>query len=395
MAWGAQRKLSWSRGKSSLLAAVGMGVTTTTVRDWSPSYARPPTSSNAAGDAVARVDAGREGHRVGLPTIRGPRTAALYSLLLGEPASRWERSDDSSSALDDDDLQMALYLCYELHYAGLTGVDDWLEWSPPVLMFRAALESEFAAALRELVTDEDADPDAVGEELQRMVRSDPAPSLSSYAETRADRRQLLEQVVHRSAYQLKEADPHSWAIPRLRGKPKAALVEIQYDEYGAGAADQMHSFLFGNTMRGLGLDARYGAYLDLLPGVTLATVNLISWFGLHRRLRGALVGHLAVFEMTSSVPNRRYANAFRRIGCGTDVTGFYDEHVEADAVHESIATWDLAAALAHAEPSLASDILFGARALLALEGRWASHLLSCWDREETSLLWPLVEPRPG
>ena len=337
----------------------------------------------------------REDHHVGLPTIRGPLTAALYSLLLGEPASRWERADGSSCSLDDDDLQMALYLCYELHYAGLAGVDDGLEWSPPILMFRAALESKFAAALGELVTDQNADPDAVGEELQRIVRDDPAPSLSSYAETRADRWQLLEHVVHRSAYQLKEADPHSWAIPRLRGKPKAALVEIQYDEYGGGAADRMHSFLFAETMRGLGLDARYGAYLDLLPGVTLATVNLMSWFGLHRRLRGALVGHLAVFEMTSSVPNRRYANAFRRIGCGTDVTGFYDEHVEADAVHESIATWDLAASLAHAEPALASSILFGARAMLALEGRWAGHLLSCWDRGESSLLCPLAAPRPG
>ena len=34
----------------------------------------------------------------------------------------------------------------------------------------------------------------------------------------------------------------------------------------------------------LGLDPSYGAYLDLIPGVTLATVNLMSLFGLHRRL---------------------------------------------------------------------------------------------------------------
>ena len=38
--------------------------------------------------------------------------------------------------------------------------------------------------------------------------------------------QVLEFVVHRSAYQLKEADPHSFALPRLWGPPKAAeLVE--------------------------------------------------------------------------------------------------------------------------------------------------------------------------
>jgi Iron-containing redox enzyme len=261
--------------------------------------------------------------------------------------------------------------------------------------FRAALEREFAAALDQLVGEEAQECEEVGVELQRLVRLDPGPPLSRYAETSATRQQLVEHVVHRSAYQLKEADPHSWAIPRLRGKVKAALVEIQYDEYGAGAGERMHSALFAGTMRALGLDPRYGAYLDHLPAVTLATVNVMSYFGLHRRLRGALAGHLAVFEMTSSVPNRRYGNGFRRLGFGPEVTAFYDEHVEADAVHESIAAWDLANALAIAEPPLASDILFGARALLALEGRWAQHLLSCWARGETSLTYPVAVPALG
>ena len=102
----------------------------------------------------------------------------------------------------------------------------------------------------------------------------------------------------------------------------------------------------------------------------------MSLFGLHRRLRGCIVGHLALFEMTSSVPNRRYADGLRRLGLDDhDLLDFYDEHVEADAVHENIAAWDLAGALARGEPELAADILFGARALLALESRWATHLL--------------------
>ena len=66
--------------------------------------------------------------------------------------------------------------------------------------------------------------------------------------------------------------------------------------------------LFAQTMRALGLDPTYGAYLDRIPAITLATVNLMSWFGLHRRLRAAIIGHLALFEMTSSIPNGRYAN---------------------------------------------------------------------------------------
>jgi hypothetical protein len=93
--------------------------------------------------------------------------------------------------------------------------------------------------------------------------------------------------------------------------------------------------------------------------------------------------------MTSSIPNRRYGNALRRLGCGKEVTEFYDEHVEADAVHEAIAAWDLAGGLAREEPALAGDILFGARALLALEGCWAEHLLGSWEQGRTSLRLPL------
>jgi hypothetical protein len=196
---------------------------------------------------------------------------------------------------------------------------------------------------------------------------------------------MIEHAIHRSAYQLKEADPHTFAIPRLAGRPKAALVEIQFDEYGEGHASRSHAELFATTMNGLGLDPTYGAYLEQLPGITLATVNLMSLFGLHRRWRGALVGHLAVFEMTSSIPNRRYANALRRLGYGRDVTAFYDEHVTADAVHESIAAWDLADALSRLEPRLTASILFGARALLALEARWAEHLLASWEQDRSSL----------
>jgi hypothetical protein len=163
--------------------------------------------------------------------------------------------------------------------------------------------------------------------------------------------QVLEFLVHRSAYQLKEADPHSWAIPRLAGAPKAALVEIQADEYGGGRPERVHARLFADAMDALGLDSTYGAYLDHIPGVTLATVNLMSLCGLHRRLRGAITGHLALFEMTSSIPNRRYAAGLRRLGVEDPrALAFFDEHVEADAVHEQIAAVDLAGGLARMEP---------------------------------------------
>jgi hypothetical protein len=202
---------------------------------------------------------------------------------------------------------------------------------------------------------------------------------------KATKSQLQEFLIHKSVYQLKEADPHTWAIPRLSGRAKAALVEIQADEYGGGRPDRMHSALFARTMRGAGLDDSYGAYLDTVPAISLASVNMMSLFGLNRRLRGAIAGHLAIYEMTSSQPNRLYGNGFRRHGFGADVTWYFDEHVEADAVHEQIAGRDLAGGLIEAEPQLLEDVFFGATAVLAIDGLLSTHIMACWESGRTSL----------
>jgi hypothetical protein len=324
---------------------------------------------------------------IALPTPRGPLSEAVLERLHTAPVRPVLLPPaDVADPLGDDDLHLALYLCYELSYRGLPGVDDDWEWEPSLVAMRREMERAFEAGLRRAVAPVAAPPaDEIDIALRALIDADDAPSLSRHLEREGTLEQVREFMVHRSAYQLKEADPHSWAIPRLAPGPKAALLEVQFDEYGGGRPERMHSVLFANTMAALGLDSSYGAYLHLLPAPTLATVNLLTGFGLHRRRRGALVGHLAAFEMTSSIPNRRYGNALRRLGYGKDVTDFYDEHVEADAVHEVIAAWDLAGGLARAEPQVAADILFGARALLALEGRWAAHLHGAWEAGETSL----------
>ncbi|HEX6153190.1 MAG TPA: iron-containing redox enzyme family protein [Solirubrobacterales bacterium] len=333
------------------------------------------------------------GRLIALPPPRGPLSDQLFEALEGPAHMRMAAPGliESPDPIADEDLQLALYVAYELHYTSIEGVDESWEWSPSLLSFRASLERPFEEAVAELVQPAEAQElDSVGDALQQIVAEDPGPPLSRYLETQGTREQVLEHVVHRSAYQLKESDPHSWAIPRLSPRPKAALLEVQFDEYGGGDAERMHSALFAKTMDGLGLDSAYGHYLDRWPGVTMATVNLMTGFGLHRRRRGAIVGHLAGFEMTSSIPNRRYGNALRRLGFGPEVTHFYDEHVEADAVHENIAAWDLAGGLAAEEPEVAADVLFGARALLQLEARWASHLMDAWEQGKTSLRSPLV-----
>ena len=325
-----------------------------------------------------------------LPEPRGALTEALFTAL-SRPVHELDPIDvpDPADPLGDDDLQLALYCCYELHYRGLSGVDDAWEWEPSLLGLRRELERRFEEGLVDLVgpvAREHVAPESMDVALRAIEESDDAPSLSKHLERHGTAEELLEFAVHRSAYQLKEADPHAWALPRLFGPPKAALVEIEADEFGGGRPERMHAQLFADAMDGLGLDNRYGAYLDHIPALTLATVNLMSFLGLHRARRGAIVGHLAMFEMTSSVPNRRYANALRRLGFDDDATtAFFDEHVEADAVHEAVAAVDLAGGLVRQQPELCGDVLWGARALVALEGRWATELLDAWESGRSSL----------
>jgi hypothetical protein len=327
------------------------------------------------------------------PCPRGPLSAAVLAALHAAPGALAPADlppIEVADPLADDDFQLALYCCYELHYRGFDGVDERWEWDPGLLALRARLEEAFDRALHDALagwTPPPATAETMDVALRALADADDAPSLSRHLETQGTEAQFREFLMHRSAYQLKEADPHSWAIGRLAGPPKAALVEVQADEYGGGDPDRVHAVLFARAMRALGLDDAYGAYLDKLPGVTLATVNLMSFFGLHRRNRGKIVGHLALFEMTSSIPNRRYATGLRRLGHGdADATTFFDEHVTADAVHENIAAVDLAGGLVRAEPPLVDDILFGAQALVELEARWATALLDAWAADRTALL---------
>ena len=324
-----------------------------------------------------------------LPTARGPLSSALIGAIaapVGAFAAPPVAADDP---LADDDLHLALYACYELHYRSFAGVDSAWEWEPSLLAFRRDLEGVFESALldavRPVAVREDA---AVAADIAALAGAATGPSLSRYLHERGTLDELREFAVHRSPYQLKEADPHTWAIPRLAGAAKAALVQIQSEEYGGGHEPAMHSTLFATTLRALGLDDTYGAYLDVVPGFTLATSNLISLFGLHRRWRGALVGHLALFEMTSVVPMARYSDAIRRLGVDHGASEFYDVHVEADADHERVAAAMVDAAVA-GEPHLASDIVFGAAALMLLEDRFTRRLLDAWAAGRTSLLSPL------
>lgn len=336
---------------------------------------------------------------------RGPLSDGLLHILGSVPGTQSDRLDrlvetvrdlieSSVDVVQDDDLQLALFILYGLNYGGVVETNgDW-EWDPTLISARSLIEREFERALRERVpmpTLPDAERSAVAASLFELAASDSGPSVSRYVARKATKEQLIELIVQRSIYTLKEADPHSWAIPRLTGRAKAALVEIQADEYGSGDAKRVHAEIFAGMMRALGLESTYGAYVDNVPAITLASFNMMSMFGLNRRLRGAITGHLAAFEMTSSIPSRFHSNGFRRLGFGSDVTWYYDEHVEADAVHEQIAAHDLAGSLAEDDPDLLEDIFFGAAACLAMDGWVGEQILDAWNAGNSSLIRPLAD----
>ncbi|MGY4743025.1 iron-containing redox enzyme family protein [Streptomyces sp. ATMOS53] len=331
-----------------------------------------------------------------LPEPRGPLSAAVTALLRGpapgSPPSPAQSplSSPADSPVYGDDLQLALYVLYELHYQGFQDVPDSLEWDSALLACRAAIEERFLAALRRDVPLDDGTDHTVTaaqalDALQLEPVGDAPGSVSHFLRDEGSLDQLREYAAVRSLYHLKEADPHAWVLPRLHGRAKAAMVAVEFDEFGGGRAERIHARLFADLMEDLRLDATYGHYVDAAPAEALATVNLMSLFGLHRALRAALVGHFAAVEVTSSPASRRLAEALRRVGAGPAAVRFYAEHVEADAVHEQIVRHDVVGGLLEGEPHLDADVVFGIRATAHLDDRLADRLLGAWHAGATAL----------
>jgi hypothetical protein len=318
-----------------------------------------------------------------LPRPRGPLSTMVIDILHGaaRPARFHLAAADHADPYGED-LTLALHVCYELHYHGFTSVDpDW-EWQPELLRLRARMERTFTTALRSDVDGGDDVPAALEGLLVEPVHG---TGVSHYLRDTGTWAQLREFFVHRSIYHLKEADPHAWVIPRLRGQAKASVVAVEFDEFGGGRAENAHARLFANLMTGAGLDSSYLHYQDRVPAPAIATVNLMSMFGLHRALRGALVGQLTAAEITTSPSARRMVQALERYDAPPDCTRFYTEHIEADAVHEQVMRRDVLGDLLTTEPELARDIVFGVQASELLESRLSRHVLGAWRSDATSL----------
>jgi hypothetical protein len=327
-----------------------------------------------------------------LPAAHGPLSMAVRRTLTG-PAARDQLGRIGASVRDSDpyglDLQLALYMCYELHYRGFAGVDPTWEWNPALLQLRTELERVFLAGVRRDVGSIEPDSNSAAEMDSLSIEPADGTGPSYYLRDTGSWQQMREYFVHRSLYHLKEGDPHAWVIPRITGTAKAAFVAVEFDEYGAGQGPRMHQQLFADLLTAAGLDSTYLGYLDAVPAESLAVVNLMSLFGLHRWLRGAAIGHFASTEITSPPGSRRMVEALQRMHAPSACVDFYREHVEADAVHEQVVRHDVVGDLVAREPELDRDVVFGIRAHAVVENRLADNIMASWQAGHSSLRRPL------
>ena len=319
-----------------------------------------------------------------LPRPRGPLSRSVLDALAHGRAPA-PVPTPTAPVLTDDDQQLALWVLFELCFRGFDGVDPDREWDTDLIGVRRGIEARFERALREAtapLTDE-IDPDGdVGDTLLALAAAAGGPSPAAHLHRHASLEDLLDFLRERSVQQLKESDPQSFVLPRLTGPAKAALAELQYDEYGGGRPERLHQHLYAEALAAAGLDPTYGAYVDEVSAVSLAGANLITMLGLSRRLRGAAMGHLAFFEASSPVGSRKIAAGIERLGLPDAVAAYFHEHVEADSVHEHVAAHDICGSLVAAEPELRADVLFGAAACQHLDELSATELMDRWVPRE-------------
>jgi len=286
------------------------------------------------------------------PRPRGDLSATVLETLRGVPDS-WP--DALPPADGADDAALTLWAMYELHYRGFDDVDDAWEWHPGLLGARAGLERDFEAELRRRHASAAARPEGdLSEALFAYVAAHDGPSVSGFVQRRATRDQILELLRARSVYALRESDPTAWLVPRLGSQVQAALMSLQYDEYGGGDAARVHARLFARGLETSGLSPEFGTYLDLATTEVLEQNNAMSLLG------------------------RRMAQGLRRLDFPDEMVAYYEEHVEADAVHEQLAVREICAPLVADEPDQRDEVFFGAFVCLDSEARVAGRLLQQW-----------------
>lgn len=268
----------------------------------------------------------------------------------------------------------------EASFGGRSDVSDEAEWDPAVVALRRQAEDWFRNAVN--IDRTLADPEALVDATSALR----TVSIPGYLGDYGIRRNVLESLMLRYPYQCKEADPYTFAVPRLSGTVKRALCEIHSGEYGVGRRST-HAELFVDALTALD-DAAECAIYDSLPGVAFATSNLVSMGGLNRVRRGIVIGQLASFEMDSVVPNGVLADVCDRLGLPAATRRVFEVHVMADAEHEVIARQAFLVDYPIREPDQVDRVLFGIRAQAAIDSALAHHATRARWAGESALAKP-------
>ena len=303
---------------------------------------------------------------------------------VGPPSVTFEH--DGADPLDHD-LQLALFVLNELHFAGWVGVDDDMEWNPAVTAMRRSLTDEFERRLRHTLPASSCSPVA---EVRRLLDL-PGPSVSRYLRDHGTVEQVRESMILRSAYQSKEADPHTFAVPRFSGPTKRVFTELQSGEYGVGHR-RSHAELFGDALVGLDLDPTPNAHVDACTGPALAISNLVTLGAMQRRLRGVVLGQLSLFEMGSVIPNQRMVDCCDRLDLDERVRLFFHVHVLADTEHQVMVEASFLVEYPRIDPKQVDNLLLGMRARSLIDHALARNAVPSWQRHRGALS---VVPTPA
>ena len=308
------------------------------------------------------------------PAARGSLSEAILAAMRSRDTAGL---DEHPKADNSEDAHIALWSLYGLHHRGFDDVADDLEWNPHLIAIRRRLERDFERELR-CQAPSFPEPGNFAEDFFAFVAEHDGPSVVSHLQKSATGDQMRQFLRHRSIYTLKESDHTTWTVPRLPNPVKAAVMELQYDEYGGGDPDRLHAQLFARGLEECGLSSEYGAYIDNVPVEVLEQDNVMSMLGLNRRLRAASLGFLGAFEATSSAPSRKIARGLERLEFPPEIIRYYTEHVEADSVHEQLAVRNICGALLREEPEQYENVFFGAWASMHVDDRYADRMLKEW-----------------
>ena len=321
-----------------------------------------------------------------LPWARGPLSHAVTAALRRSPGTFGTAPPIRvNDALTSDDFALALYLCYEPHFRGLAD-SDW-RWDRDLFGFRCQLERVFIDRLRdEVATMTHRSVHATGEVIEDLSLSMANHSLAANVVHSGTLNQLREICIHSSAHLYRLSDPRGFALPRVPADVGLALRELDYDGSPSGDAARRYSTFFAPTMSHLALNTSIGSYVEDLPAATLAPVNLARLFAAHTRWRAALIGRFAVIDVTSGSRLRDYSRALERLGVGPSGRAIFNMNVDVSPRREFVARRRLVTGLLSHESLLASDVLFGATSAVALELRFARHLLGEWTRSHSTLI---------